>query len=344
MQQFKMAIGKDGKEAFTIPIDNSSKDAAYTVLDTINMKQWLFEQKLTSSYLHWLVNYSTRDDFGTSYDNISAWAGIHYFAARKGKAANADSHDVITWPEGNGWLSKQLQKSCSNNCRNNALVVKIEQEAHHVLITYLDVTTHQLKAIEAKHCIVASPQFVNARLLPTLTERNNIIHQYLSYTPWMVANITVDKINSENGAGLSWDNVFYNSNSLGYVVATHQLLQQTPAYNITYYLPLTDGTTKAARKYAQKLTHEDWVKLIVADLSAAHPDIAEYISHIDVMVWGHAMAQPLTGMIHGDIRSRLQQSVGNIHFAHTDLAGISIFEEAFYQGIKAAKNIIAEKV
>lgn len=30
-----------------------------------------------------------------------------------------------------------------------------------------------------------------------------------------------------------------------------------------------------------------------------------------------------------------------LFFAHTDLSGVSIFEEGFYQGINAAKQIIA---
>lgn len=54
------------------------------------------------------------------------------------------------------------------------------------------------------------------------------------------------------------------------------------------------------------------------------------------------MISPHKGFIHGDVKKQLQQPIDNkIFFAHTDLAGISIFEEAFYQGIKAAKQILA---
>jgi hypothetical protein len=35
---------------------------------------------------------------------------------------------------------------------------------------------------------------------------------------------------------------------------------------------------------------------------------------------------------------------GNFYFAHTDIAGISIFEEAFYQGLNAAKKILEPAV
>jgi len=345
MQGYREAKGKDGKEAFAIPIDTSSKDEVFTTLDAITMKAWLHGKQLTSSYLHWYVNYCTRDDFGTPYDMVSAWAGIHYFAGRKGKAVNADYHDVLTWPNGNGWLNEQLQQPIKQQLHNNALVVKVFEENNKVVVHYLDVKTQELKAIEANDCIMATPQFVNARLLTNASERNKTIHEQWAYAPWMVANITASQFIEKNGAPLSWDNVFYGGKSLGYVTATHQLLQQQKQENnFTYYLPLNDDAPVLARKNAQTMQHADWVKLILEDLKKVHPNVEDAISHIDVMVWGHAMAQPLPGMIHGEGRKQLQQSLCNIHFAHTDLAGISIFEEAFYQGINAAKKILATTV
>ncbi len=344
MQEYRLAKGKDGKDAFAIPIDSSSNDVDFTNLDTMSMKDWLFSKQLKSAYLHWYVNYCTRDDFGTPYNIVSAWAGIHYFAGRKGKAANADYHDVLTWPNGNGWLSEQLQNPLQQHLQNNALVIKVFEKENKVVIHYFDVNTKQVKAIQANHCIMATPQFVNNRLLVDNTERKEIVHKELSYAPWMVANIIVGKLTDKTGAPLSWDNVLYESKSLGYVTATHQLLQQNKTINnLTYYLPLNELQPTDARRDAQKMSHADWVNLILEDLKKVHPNIEKVVSNIDVMIWGHAMAQPVSGIIHGGVRKKLQASIGNIHFAHTDLAGISIFEEAFYQGINAAKKVIATK-
>jgi hypothetical protein len=35
--------------------------------------------------------------------------GIHYFASRDALARDADGDDVLTWPEGNGWLVHKLR-------------------------------------------------------------------------------------------------------------------------------------------------------------------------------------------------------------------------------------------
>ena len=77
------------------------------------------------------------------------------------------------------------------------------------------------------------------------------------------------------------------------------------------------------------------------ELKRVHSNIEEATEELTIQIWGHAMTQPLPGIIHGNIRQALAASIQNkIHFAHTDLAGISLFEEAFYQGLNASKKVI----
>ena len=194
--------------------------------------------------------------------------------------------------------------------------------------------------MDAADCIMAIPQFVAARVLKD-KDRIADVATHFQYSPWMVANLTVEKLEERTGAPPSWDNVFYDSPSLGYVVATHEMVQQSiPKRNLTYYLPLTDGIPAEERKKAGQRSHAEWASLVLKDLKKVHPDIEEKTENLDVMLWGHAMVQPLPGIAHGNIRSRLGASVDNIHFAHTDLAGVSLFEEAFYQGIKATDKVM----
>ncbi|RXK87084.1 flavin monoamine oxidase family protein [Filimonas effusa] len=340
MQLFREARGNDAKEAFAIPVDASSKDPHYTRFDTITMHQWMQEQQYTSDYLRWYIDYCTRDDFGTGISEVSAWAGIHYFACRKGKAGNAASQDVLTWPQGNGWLASRLSKDIQHCLRPHTMATRLIPGTDSVTVHYYDVTAGTLKAITAKTCIVAIPQLIAARLLPDSTDRLQLLHRHYQYSPWLVANITVKDLAERSGASPSWDNVLYNSPSLGYVDATQQQLQQLkPRRVLTYYRPmLTDGTVEE-RKKAQQRSHEQWVNMIIDDLRIVHPDIEKQTEQIDIMLWGHAMAQPRPQLIHGGIREQLQASLYNrVHFAHTDLAGVSIFEEAFYQGIEAAQK------
>ncbi|HEY0678150.1 MAG TPA: FAD-dependent oxidoreductase, partial [Chitinophagaceae bacterium] len=135
---YRLKKGKDGKDAFAIPVDKSSKDPEFTILDSITMEQWMQKQGFISDYLHWYVNYCTRDDFGTRHKDISAWMGIHYFASRKGSAANASYHNILTWPEGNGFLVKELNRNTGNAFKSGCLAVAVSEADGMVRVTYLD--------------------------------------------------------------------------------------------------------------------------------------------------------------------------------------------------------------
>jgi len=108
MDEFREMKDAAGLQAFAIPVNASSREEEFVMLDQMTMKDWLEKQGYTSNYLHQYVNYCSRDDFGTPHHLVSAWAGIHYFAGRKGKGANAAHGDVLTWPEGNGFLAGHL--------------------------------------------------------------------------------------------------------------------------------------------------------------------------------------------------------------------------------------------
>jgi protoporphyrinogen oxidase len=342
MEQFRQAKGADGKPAFAIPVNASSNDAQFTQLDTISMEQWLHQNGYQAKSLHWYCNYCCRDDFGSTAANTSAWAGIHYFAARKGVAANAPPQSILTWPEGTGWLANKLKEGYSQKIHTGYLVLEVKHSNNDVLVKVMNTTNGVITAVYAKHCIMAVPQYIAARLLPQYPLRQALVSKHFIYQPWMVANITSTAWQERKGAPLSWDNVLYNGNALGYVNACHQQLQQkNPVQVFTYYCPLTHTGAKAAREQASKKSYDQWVKFILDDLKSAHPNLDKYISHIDIWIWGHGMISPQQGFIQHPVRRQLQQPLANrIFFAHSDVAGISIFEEAFYQGIEAANLLL----
>src|SRR5207249_2266143 len=57
----------------------------------------------TSPVVRWYVDYACRDDYGALLSDASAWAGVHYFASRE-----PEERGPLTWPEGNGWIVRQL--------------------------------------------------------------------------------------------------------------------------------------------------------------------------------------------------------------------------------------------
>lgn len=343
IESYKKQIGTDNKEAFTFPISNCSFDEAYKKLDTLNMSDFLKQKGFSSKYLLWYIDYCCRDDYGTNIYNTSAWAGIHYFAARKALAANASNNDILTWPEGNFWLADKLVKSFSGKLLNNCLTYKIAFEEGECVVNYYDISNKKSFSIRAKKVILSTPQFVNNKLLNATSLKHNTL---FSYTPWVVANITLKNVYESSFSSMYWDNVFFKSNSLGYVNANHQKIEMFENKKvITYYWPLTDNLPKTERAIIRTKTYKDLTNEIIADLQRVHKDITSLIENIDIKVLGHGMIRPTPNFIYSEERLTAKNPINNaIFFANSDLSGISVFEEAFYNGIDAANKIIESAI
>ncbi|PZR41675.1 MAG: FAD-dependent oxidoreductase [Azospira oryzae] len=341
MNEYRHLIGKDGRMAFSIPVNESSQDADLLRLDTLSMRDFLNQHNFTSPHLHWYVNYCCADDFGSSIADTSAWAGIHYFASRKGQAFNAKSDDVLTWPEGNHWLVQQLKKDIQKAIHTSCLVYRIQPVDNHVEVDYFDASSNTTVRLIADHVIVASPQFINKHIVQAARAFDFNAFQY---APWMVSNLTLtNPLSAKRGEPMCWDNVIYGSDALGYVNAAHQITKSYADEKqvITYYKPLLGSDCAAQRVQAQRSEVNAWRELIVNDLKGAHANIHDVIENTEVWIWGHGMIRPHPGFIWGADRKNAQQTIGNkIFFAHTDLSGISVFEEGFYSGLKAANQLM----
>jgi hypothetical protein len=135
--------------------------------------------------------------------------------------------------------------------------------------------------------------------------------------------------------------VIYDSPTLGYVNATHMNLATHIDRTVwTFYWSLAEHTPNDARRLLLAQDWNYWKEAILNDLARAHPDIRQCVAHIDIMRIGHAMARPAPGFIFSEERTRWLKPLGNIFFANSDLSGFSIFEEAQYRGVEAAKRAL----
>ena len=306
---------------FTIPMELGAKPSA---LDSLSMDDWLKHERFTSPYLSWYINYACRDDYGALARDTSAWAGIHYFASRE-----PDEKGPLTWPEGNGWIARRLLEKLSRYVRTGNMVHRILREGRK-----LRVSSGQTDYI-ADCVIFAAPSFLAAYVCEDAPPVRFI------YSPWLTANLTLDRLPAEHGFEMAWDNVIYDSPALGYVVATHQSLRTHIDRSVwTFYWSLADGSPSDNRRLLLEKDWNYWREAILRDLERAHPDIRQCVSRLDILRLGHAMARPVVGFLGSPDRVRLAKTSGNLLFANSDVSGFSIFEEAQYRGVKAAERAL----
>ncbi|HYV13111.1 MAG TPA: FAD-dependent oxidoreductase [Pyrinomonadaceae bacterium] len=330
-----------GRRAFTLPVSGCSDDAEVTSLDRVSMSEWMGARGLTSPRLRWWVDYACRDDYGMTLDHTSAWAGLFYFCSRA-PAPKTESQPLITWPEGNGRLVHHLFEKAKDNIQLDRAAVELIPTDNGVDVVTIDHNGREPRGFHAQRVIFAAPQFV-ARYVVRPYRDNPPPHiAELQFGAWMVANLTLKdrpKPGSQRDFPLAWDNVLYESPSLGYVVATHQRgLDRGPTV-LTYYYPLVDENPRVGRTRLLETDWRGWAEVTLSDLSRAHQDIRGLVERLDVMRWGHAMIRPRTGFMWGSARREAAKPFRGIHFAHSELSGVALFEEAFDNGLRVADEI-----
>ena len=111
-RRFGAAVSRAQRElGFAMPTRRAPWKAGHAALDAQTFAHWLDRQGLDDPALRWYLDYCCRDDYGAGIAEVSAWAGIHYFASRHGFHAPGDAEGereaVLTWPEGNAWLTRR---------------------------------------------------------------------------------------------------------------------------------------------------------------------------------------------------------------------------------------------
>lgn len=323
--------------AFRIPLRTR---APLRALDGETFGAWLAARRFVDPQLRWYLDYCCRDDYGAGVDTVSAWAGLHYFAARHGfhppdGDAGGEQDALLTWPEGNGFLASALAAPLQDRFRGGRVVLRIAEHRHGVDVDTWDVRNARMERWQAQRCIVALPAFVAALVIENAPDAVRVLARGTQHAPWVVANLHLRApLWPSAGAPLAWDNVIYGTEgSLGYVVATHQRLDPAPGPTVlTWYC--APGAGARVDVFQQPWTH--WRDRAVRELSVPHRDLPRHLTRVEVTRYGHAMPIPVPGAL---ARLSAPPASGRLRFAHSDWAGYSIFEEAFALGDRAGMTV-----
>ena len=367
-RRFSQAVAAASRAArFTMPqfaaLDAKTGLApAHQALDAMTFEAWLQQQGLDDAHLRWYLDYCCRDDYGAGMARVSAWAGLHYFASRHGfhapgEAVAEDREGVLTWPEGNGWLTQQLATplKAQGQLQTGTSVLRIAETRRGVEVDAFNHHSGNVERWQAPRCIVALPVFVAARVLQNPPVFLAQAAQRLQWAPWAVTNIHLNApLADRPGAAPAWDNVIYgdsNPGGLGYVDASHQKLDPRPRPTVlTYYQAL--GDVAEARQQLATQGAEHWGRAALAALAGPHPDVLQHATRVQVTRYGHAMSIPVPGiqtflsqiglqgtpgkrklLLNGERQRALPTpATARLAFAHSDWSGYSVFEEAFTRG------------
>lgn len=346
-QRLAQEVGR--ASGFGIPTARSAWTDTQAALDAQTFAHWLDTRGFDAPALRWYLDYCCRDDYGAGLAQVSAWAGLHYFASRHGFHAPGeeagDAEAVLTWPEGNAWLATRLVAPLAGRIHGGRVVLRVSESRHEAAVDAWDAKAKRVERWTARHVVLATPLFIAARLLDAPPPALMAAVAPMQHAPWLVANLHLgEPLADRPGAAPAWDNVRYGSPSLGYVDAMHQSLRPHPGPTVlTAYWALGGDDARQLAAQRRALLDEPWqawAERVLGDLSVAHPDLRAKTRRIDLMRYGHAMSIPRPG-VRGSaaLRALAESGAGRVHFAHADLSGYSVFEEAMYHGERAAARI-----
>ncbi len=333
MAGFSAARGGDGRRAFTIPLALSSTDAKFTQYDNLTAADWLENRGITSQRLLWYIDYVLRDEYGSNRHNTSAWALLHYFAAR------SESHNLV-WPEGNGYIAEYLRKKLGNIIQAATALRHVEKTSRGYRLHFFNHATRSAEVMDARKIIFAAPKFILPWVYPALSSDRRAEAKSLVYSPWLTVNLLVNHFAENDPA---WDNVIYGSRSLGYVVAEHQRAGKLPhALNLTFFHAFDEDDTLDSRRRLLQMTEGEALKMALDEIGRAHPRVHEFVESAGIYRWAHAMVRPTPGFLSRMRNGLLERIDEGFYGAHSDLSGMSNFEEAQYRGVMAARRVLGE--
>lgn len=357
--QLLHARGSDGRKIFAIPIVLSSQDAQWRELDRHTFAQWLAAQGYQSPSLLWYLDYCCRDDYGQGIDQVSAYAGLHYFTARGNEHA-----PVLTWADGLNHLSEALRRHAQIQSRAQLsdtreltfrqpeshpyIATQIDEQNDHVRVTLRHIRTGDTRLIRAQNVICAMPLNIAQRIIQS-PQRYGFAADFRlpPSAPWLISNFVLHSFPAEpKRSELAWDNIVYGSRGLGYVVASHQHIHVAkPGHTLfTAYTALNHSSPANVRRQLLAAEPRDLLDIAAQDLLAAYGKrFWQHVAHIGITVRAHAMSAPSAGYLSQPTLLALRQHQSRLHFAHSDLSGYSVFEEAAWWGVEAARRILAKR-
>ena len=273
------------------------------------------------------LDYHMLDDWGGTASQVSALAGIHYFACRP---YYSQVVDLFSPPSGNGYfIDKMAAQHNSEQLLPRHLVKSLVEEKGTFKAEIVDVANRKVKEVRAAKVIYAGNKHALKYIMPeqySLFEKN-------SYAPWLVLNFVLN--NDLNDIGF-WQNemIMEDQTFMGFVDSNLQHGDTNGKRVLTAYYCLPPGSREDLRNV--EANREVIVEKTLGYLNAYFKkDLTASVEKVFIKVMGHAMPIPTPGFLLAD--KNLERKYPGLTFAGVDNGRLPLLFEAMDSGIQAVR-------
>ena len=349
LEEFRRAMEKmrgepGGPRPFAMPSGLST--AEYAGLDDVKFSDWLADEGFAGREIMEHAGYCMRDDYGAGPESVSAWAGLHYFCSRGGECSNVSSEAVLAWEGGNSFLAEgMLRLSGPDTQMVSGHCLRARRVSGKWMFRCLG-PDGQAFDIAAGKAVWAAGAGMAARCVEGLDLEPGLLP---ARSVWLIGAFEFDRLPPElwGGSELSYDNVVKGSRALGFIRPANQRLRAgSGRETLVSYRAFADGAPAGQRRALSEMGERELFDLAAEDLRKAYGDAGVGMAKKAALVLRpHAMPVPEPGFLARS--ARLRKALGalgkdGLHFAHADMTGFSIFEEANWRGSMAAKALLGK--
>lgn len=334
--------GEGGQQFPDIPIKNPQDQKTVKHLhdlDRVSFKRHL--ESVVGAKLHPHIESALEfycwSAFGTALDEVSAAAGLNFYASDLGPLRVA--------PAGNAGVAEQILKRLvesvpAQNLRPKSLVFDVQVTDKGTCVSYAG-DDGKIRTIRAKSVIMACPKFVVSKILRDIEPERKQAFQKLRYHSYLVANVLIKKPITEK---------FYDLFLLGdaksnpvpkatdVVVATFAQPNKTSSVLTLYWgLPKAgsraeiyspDAFEKYSAAFKQQIDHE-----IVGQFGLKPKDVFE----TRITRWGHPLPSADVGLIADGTTAQLRKPFRDqVFFVEQDNWMLPSFETSALEALSTA--------
>ena len=294
-------------------------------LDSISFLHWLQQKFSFSDDFVEGLDYHMKDDYGAGSDQVSALAGIHYFACRPYYTKPVE---LFSPPEGNYYFIKRMyDKLPKDRVITSHLVKLIREKDEGFEVEVVDAVKKEITLVSCKKVIYAGHKYALKYIFP----RDYPLFHKTAYAPWVVVNFIMKKSRSKKSF---WQNEIISEDKslLGFVDSSAQFSSQKEKRVLTVYYCF-----KPEEREMMSLIEER--KQTFVDQSLSHLEkyfdtsFKNQVEKVIIKQMGHAMPIPNPGYLFNDGND--SRSNSNLVYAGVDNGRLPLLFEAVDSGIFA---------
>ena len=299
------------------------------VLNEISFLDWLQGKVSVSRDFIEGLDYHMKDDYGAGSAQVSALAGIHYFACRPYYAKPVE---LFSPPEGNLYFIRKIQQNLpEESVLTSHLVKMIREKADKFEVEVVDAINKEISLVTCNKIIYAGHKhalkFIYPKDYPWFFE--------ISYAPWVVVNIILNKTWESKAF---WQNelITPDKSLLGFVDSDAQFRSKNERRVLTVYYCF-----KPEERQMMSLIEErknGFIDQTVKQVEGYfNRSLKNSIEKVYIKQMGHAMPIPKPGYLFKDGNNA--RSNPNLVYAGVDNGRLPLLFEAIDSGI-IARNLL----